>query len=332
MGGSAGAPRRLAIRDGRTQNTGPSYSPQRPTGNFFKADPDLPPRIIMLDGSGTLSFDALTWLAEQKVPLVRIDWTGTVVVVSSFEGFAADQERVAWQLATRNDASSRMSFCNALIARKIEGCVTTLEQCIWPSDAWDKAMDRAHADLATLARRPPKDVASLLLLEANSAAAYFRAWQKIPIKWKNSTRHPIPNEWRIFASRSSRLVADGNRNASHPLNALLNFSYSVLKSRLQIAAVADGYDQNLGIMHVDREYGPAFVFDLMEPERPKVDRAIIEFLKSETLHPADFVIRTDGVVRLNPQLARHVVSMVESAMDQRSRVAPPMISIGIGTD
>jgi hypothetical protein len=38
----------------------------------------------------------------------------------------------------------------------------------------------------------------------------------------------------------------------------------------------------------------------MEPERPKIDRAIIEFLKSENLHPADFVIRSDGVVRLNP--------------------------------
>jgi CRISP-associated protein Cas1 len=35
----------------------------------------LPPRIIMLDGSGTISFDVLTWLNEQKVPRVKIDWT-----------------------------------------------------------------------------------------------------------------------------------------------------------------------------------------------------------------------------------------------------------------
>ena len=34
---------------------------------------------------------------------------------------------------------------------------------------------------------------------------------------------------------------------------------------------------------------PAFVFDMMEPERPKVDRAVLSFLKS--LHPADFTIR-----------------------------------------
>jgi len=101
---------------------------------------------------------------------------------------------------------------------------------------------------------------------------------------------------------------------------MLNYAYAVLQSQLQIQAVAEGYDPNLGIMHVDQEY--AFVFDLMETERPRVDRAIISFLKSETLHPADFVIRTDGVVRLNPQLARHVVSMVATAVDQRGPAAP----------
>ena len=62
----------------------------------------------------------------------------------------------------------------------------------------------------------------------------------------------------------------------------------------------------LGIMHYERDGSPAFVFDLMEPERPKVDRAVLSFLKSEALHPADFTIREDGVVRLNPELASRI--------------------------
>jgi CRISP-associated protein Cas1 len=63
-------------------------------------------------------------------------------------------------------------------------------------------------------------------------------------------------------------------------------------------------------MHYDRDGSPAFVFDLMEPERPRVDRAVLAFLKSEALHPADFTIREDGVVRLNPELARRVAQIV----------------------
>ena len=78
---------------------------------------------------------------------------------------------------------------------------------------------------------------------------------------------------------------------------------------MQIKAVADGYDPMFGIMHYDRDGAPAFVFDLMEPERPKVDRAVLAFLRTEALHPADFTIRTDGVVRLNPELARTVARL-----------------------
>jgi CRISPR-associated protein Cas1 len=65
-------------------------------------------------------------------------------------------------------------------------------------------------------------------------------------------------------------------------------------------------------LHSDREDAPAFVFDVMEPERPKVDRAVLAFLKSEALHPADFTIREDGVVRLNPELAKHVATITSS--------------------
>jgi hypothetical protein len=54
---------------------------------------------------------------------------------------------------------------------------------------------------------------------------------------------------------------------------------------------------------------PTSVFDLMEPEWPKVDQAVLSFLKSEALHPADFMIREDGVVRLNPELARTVLQL-----------------------
>jgi CRISP-associated protein Cas1 len=41
---------------------------------------------------------------------------------------------------------------------------------------------------------------------------------------------------------------------------------------VQIGAVIYAYDAMFGIMHYERDGSPAFVFDLMEPERPKVDR------------------------------------------------------------
>ena len=50
--------------------------------------------------------------------------------------------------------------------------------------------------------------------------------------------------------------------------------------------------------------------DQREPNRLETDRAALPFLKSEALHPADPTTRRDGVVRLNPELARRVAGLV----------------------
>jgi hypothetical protein len=44
--------------------------------------------------------------------------------------------------------------------------------------------------------------------------------------------------------------------------------------------------------------------------RPKVDRAVLDFVKGHVFDPADFVTRSDGVCRLNPEMARMVVTRV----------------------
>ena len=120
-----------------------------------------------------------------------------------------------------------------------------------------------------------------------------------------------------MGSRTSRFNSAGNRNASHPVNAILNYAYAILQSQLQIQAISDGSDPMIGIMHIQRPGSLAFVFDLMEPERPKIDRAIIEFLKAEKMHSVDFAIRRDGVVRLCPHLARRIAGLVATGLAQK---------------
>jgi hypothetical protein len=70
-------------------------------------------------------------------------------------------------------------------------------------------------------------------------------------------------------------------------------------------------------MHEGGNGSTKFVLDLMEPERPKVDRAVLDFVKATVHDPADFVIRSDGVCRLNPEMAR----MVAAGSARRSSAA-----------
>jgi CRISP-associated protein Cas1 len=100
----------------------------------------------------------------------------------------------------------------------------------------------------------------------------------------------------------------GNRNAAHPVNAILNYAYAALESETRIKAISEGYDPTIGIMHEGSDGSSKFIFDLMEPERPKVDRSVLDFIRGRVFDPADFVIRNDGVCRLNPEMARMVVA------------------------
>jgi CRISPR-associated endonuclease Cas1 len=295
----------LTIRSGFTH-----YPQKQELYRFFKGELSIPERIIVLDGSGSLSFDVLSWLAEQGVDLIRIDWRGEVVCVASRSGYAANPFRVQWQRETRADPTRRMEFAISKITGKIENSILTLEKAVRRNDAWNKAVEMAYASLTTLDRGQFDSVNAMRALEANAAAAYFRAWKGMPIKWRGTSRRPIPDSWKEIGQRTSLFHRAGNRNASHPVNAILNYAYTVLQSEIQINAIAEGYDPTIGIMHEPNAGSAAFVFDLMEPHRPLVDRATLEFIKGHVFDPADFVIRSDGVCRLNPEMTRYVAALI----------------------
>jgi CRISP-associated protein Cas1 len=297
----------LTIQNGFTH-----YPQKREIIRYFRGDLSLPERIILLDGSGSVTFDVLSWLAEQKVALIRIDWKGDVVSVAGASGYSANPFRVRWQWETRDDPAKRNEFCRSLITRKIEASILTLEKSIRRSDRWERAMKSAYSALSRLDDNPPENIIELRALEANCAASYFRSWVAIPIKWRGTSRRPIPDNWNSIGQRTSPYHLAGNRNAAHPVNAILNYAYAALESEIRIKAISEGYDPTIGIMHEGSDGSSKFIFDLMEPERPGVDRAVLDFVKGHVFDPTDFVIRADGVCRLNPEMARMVVARVSS--------------------
>ena len=295
----------LTIQNGFTH-----YPQQRETFRFFRGDLSLPERIILIDGTGSISFDVLSWLAEQKVSLIRIDWKGDIVCVAGASGYSANPYRLQWQLETRGNLEQRNDFCRSIITRKIEASILTLEKSIPRSDRWERAMKSAYAALSRLDENPPETISELRALEANCAASYFRSWVGTPIKWRGTSRRPIPANWHFIGHRSSPYHLAGNRNAAHPVNSILNYAYATLESEMRIKAISEGYDPTIGIMHEGADGSSKFIFDLMEPERPKIDRTVLDFVTTAVFDPADFVIRAEGVCRLNPEMARTVVAKV----------------------
>lgn len=295
----------LIIRDGFTH-----YPQQQATHRFFPGSRDIPERILLLDGSGTLSFDVLSWLAEQGVALARVKWTGEVATVASGTGFASDRDKVQWQRDTLANEEKRIAFAADMIRTKLVASIATLQSCFSRSARLDDAIALHRVGADRLAGETFKDMNDIRAIEGQCAAKYFALWQDLALEWKG--RKPIPDDWRGYSLRSSvaNVVTPQNRNASHPVNAMLNYAYAVKLAQMQIQAIADGYDPTIGIMHHGRRGKPAYIFDLIEPERPKVDARILAFITSQSFSGADFIIRSDGVCRLSPQLARAVASLV----------------------
>ena len=297
------------------QNGFTHHPQEREIFRFFKGDLNLPPKLIMLDGSGSLSFDVLSWLSEQNVPLIRIGYQGDVVTVIGGAGSAYNPDLVAWQIATRADLEKRLVFCCDLIARKVRASVNTLTTAIPPSRSRDLALGRAEEAIARLNARAVSSANDVLMVEARAAAAYFTAWRGLPIRWRSKTQNPIPEGWETAGGRRTLRdsLAASNRNATHPVNAMLNYAYAVIQSQVQTRAVADGYDPRLGILHESRPDALALILDLVEPRRPVADAAVLNLIAKHALSGADFVIRSDGVCRLAPQLARRLCAIVSAA-------------------
>ena len=89
-----------------------------------------------------------------------------------------------------------------------------------------------------------------------------------------------------------RLHLASNHNAAHPIKRHMNYASAAVESEIRIRAISDGSRPTIGVMHEGR--------------------GVLDFNNGHVFDPADFVIRSDGVERLNPEMARMVVARVST--------------------
>lgn len=301
----------LVIKDGLTH-----YPQEKKEYRLFPGQLENPPRIVLVDGSGEITLDALDWLAEQDIPLIRLKWDGSFVSVVTSNGQAADQDKVRWQHETRQDPIARLEFAYPLITQKALNTLETLEGWVPDSSLKSSALKTATRALEKIEAKQLETLSDLLGQEGVIAGAYFRAWEGIELIWADTDKHPIPDDWRTYLSRAAlREEKPQNRHATHPVNAMLNYVYGQLRSRKQIEAIAEGYDPMAGIVHDRRRrvrgITPAFALDIMEPERPIVDRRVLEVLGEQEFVKTDFILTTKGACRLSAAVAKNVMNYHE---------------------
>jgi CRISPR-associated endonuclease Cas1 len=245
-------------------------------------------RLVILGGSGALSLEAMRWLDRVGASLVCIDRDGTVLLTSAPTKAEAKIRR-AQALAPYNDAGRRVT--TSLLARKVEGQCTVVRRL--DSDPYPRSV----LDRAVVAIAEAQTIEDAVRAEAEAAAAYWSAWRDVEIRFRPSDKHRIPDDWRRFGTRTSK-IGSGPRLAVNPGGAILNYLYALLEAETRLACVALGLDPALAIVHADVRGRDSLPLDLMEAVRPSVDRYLLALLSDRVFHASDFHQTGRGSCRL----------------------------------
>ena len=188
-----------------------AYPQRRETYLFFAVTPIYPSGLIVLDGSGSISFDVLSWLAEQKVSFIRIDWKGDIVCVAGASGYSANPFRVRWQLETRENPKQRNDFSRSDNYPENRSERFDARKSNSRSDKWERAMKSAYAALSHNCARKLGDDRGYMVCEATNRIA-VEAQKSLVSSIAEQTGEPSTGEGCLNRGLVAILGAQKGRN------------------------------------------------------------------------------------------------------------------------
>jgi CRISPR-associated endonuclease Cas1 len=267
------------------------------TRRFDKATHRLS-RLVVMGTTGTFSIDALHWCSRLGIGVVVLAHDGTVQLASTPR--LTDDARLRRTQALAPFEPYGLDVTRWLMSRKIVGQGKLVSHRFG-----DEETAETIGNLA-LAIEGAATNDELRQLEASAAALYFGAWSGRPEcapTFAAKDRRRIPPHWSRYEGRRSVLAsAASNRKAERPVDALLNYVYSLVEAEAILACQAVGLDPGLGIVHADAKGRQSLALDVMEPVRPEVDAFVLDMIERRTFRKVEFSETSDGHVRLRSPL------------------------------
>ncbi len=277
-------------------------------------DAEPKPRAILFDSHGEfMTGEALRWCARYSINLALPGGPGRLItmVESALETKTNTMTRVR-----DIDPSIIRAQCAAdpvKIAREIVRAKISAELSSTIPDAGERRHEFEQWEIKlTSARR----VAEIMIVESRAAASYWRAFRDAGLRERKNGN--LPRSWLRFAQRNKGAAFLGNRHASHPINAMLNYCYIVEAGRLAKVLAARGLCLSIGFLHSDKKGRNSLVWDAIEPLRPAIDAKVFEFVEAHEFARRDFPQSGYNVHRLSrdvTQLLLHKCSLPAREID-----------------
>ena len=276
------------------------------------------PHSILFDSHGEfLTGEAIRWCARYNIALILPGGPGRLI--TTVETFAETRDKkgaskkdvdpaiILAQCEAALDKGKTVAIAREIVRRKIDAEARALN-----------AHSEAHDAVAAWATRLElaRTLNEILIIESHAAAAYWRVFRDVGLRERKGGN--LPRSWMRYPQRNRGRpafregVGGGPENASHPINAMLNYAYVVEAGRLARALTARGLILPLGFLHKPKRGRNSLVWDAIEPLRPVIDARVFQFVAEHEFARSDFPQAGLHVFRLSPdvtQLMLHSVSL-----------------------
>jgi CRISPR-associated protein Cas1 len=176
-----------------------------------------------------------------------------------------------------------------------------------------RAADHMAAVVAQLPQVTSLDVARGI--EGETARTYFEQYPQLIV-------HDSP---------AFRFDGRSRRPPLSPVNALLSFTYALLRHDCEGALEAVGLDPAVGYLHAERPGRPSLALDLMEEFRALIaDRLVLALVNRRQVAPSGFETEPAGAVKMDDATRRTVLAAY--AQRKREEVQHPLLreSVAVG--
>ena len=139
---------------------------------------------------------------------------------------------------------------------------------------------------------------SIMGYEGSAAAAYWKVLGKLPpeqFRFKNRTHHP----------------------AIDPFNAMINYAYGVLYSKVERACIVAGLDPYIGFLHTDNYNKKSLVFDMIEVFRIYADKVVLKLFTGRQCRKDMFRKESSGSIILEKTAKELLLNKFNEYMDEK---------------
>ena len=193
----------------------------------------IPYDSIIIDGHyGSISFEAMRWLSKHDVSLALLNWNGNLLSVTQPQETLNAELKIK-QYGKYLDPESRLYIAGQIVMQKVKLSISLLKEL---SKFYEIDMTTINREIQ---RVDYDNINNLMMCEGRIASAYWNELSKIFNRLTSGFN---------FQSRKN-FSYSLNMNASDPINALLNYGYSILESMVRKDINVTGLDVSIGYLH-----------------------------------------------------------------------------------